>query len=722
MSLALLLLSWMALAVVPDGRIVIETTPGATVELLPGRTADTAELMVHGNVKPLDDQLHNQRTAHIDEAWATAIGGGAWFLSLHLRDPDLRVEVHAIDPVRWTIQTKRAPRRDPPQPETITIAQLLGDEAIRRPARPASMALTPLLSDAWQARAPSDRRPLPFEDWRPPLPNLADGPASLERIDALRAALASTQEPNQRAALLQHLALTHRDLGLNREASAYFDTAARYPGQRDPSTVLLHRADAALAIRRFDRARGYCNEAHEQGAPPHAVLSCLGQIALATGSPAPSPTARALLRAEADADGHLLAAQLLLIDGRFDEAAAALDRLPRDAEHHPWREAARGDVALMLGDRDAAHAAWRSVEDTHTAADLPAVRLKLIALLDAAPTTWASAIPELRMLAEGDGPASVEALHLLSQIARAYDDPSLGGWALGELIDRDPTLAQRAGAHPRLVEVCSHRLDQLHRLGASIEVAATFGECWRESLDPLLRDGLPLQHAADAYADLGLWDVASALQRRAVGAYVRSGRDDVAALRRLADLYRRTGQAEVALETTAYALERAGDPVERARLASIDAEIHLARGDRSAAEAAWSRALAVDDLAELIRDRRALAQAEAGACAAAATRLGEVRDAHRPGWEDATLALSRCALRSDDPRAATEHLAALTSETADPVWTDQAGWLLGAARTRSAADALDDPSMPVPAPWPAALDALRRADAADARADVLQAP
>lgn len=696
----------------PIGAIELQTTTGATVEVFPRVDPQTIEMVVYDNQKPLDLQLDAQRTEHIVDAWAMTVGSGTWFVTLYVTSPQIEARV-AKEDGGFVVSTRELGRpvslESAPVP---TVDALLADEVPRRPARPPRMPLRPLQGDAWMPRLDPRIVRLPFEPWTPSIKGLGEE-ASLSRIDRLRKRLVQTEDPWSRAVLMQHLALDHQALGLHREARTYFDEVGRQRVDTPTATVRLHQADAALATGRWESARSRCQEAHRAGAEASATLACIGSVALATGSPAPTPTARALLAADDSQEARLIAAQLLVVDNRFDEALPLLRDGDWPAELQSWRNATLGDAALSLGDAETAREAWRDVDTRGELGEIARQRARLVRLSSQPPSTWAEALPGLARDIDKGGETAAEAHYLAAQIGRTYDETGLAAEHLTALLDHFPERSARSDVPQRLLSVCTRRLAQLHRVERFADEAAFYDDCWREPLNAILLDPTALSDVAVAYEILGLWDPALSVQRDVVAALTRDDREDVEELVQLARLYVRVDRTREALETVAYAERVRGAAASQPALDVVAGEAHLALGELEPALKRWKRASTDPRWGGEARIRRALALAEAGRCPEAVPILSE-RESPPGGripspvsLEEGQLAIARCLLIEQEPERALALSTGIVEAEPGSEWAGQARWLASLSLA-------DDPDLPLPE-GPAAPEGVWAAVIAETR-------
>jgi len=710
----------------PIGAIQLDLSEGADIEVVPRVDPRTIEIVVHENRKPLDLQVDEQRTAHVVDAWAASIGSGTWFVTLYVNSDRIEARLEQEGDT-WVVHTTERTRPVSVQPEpSASVQDLLADRVTRRPARPPRMPLRPLLGDAWSPRLDPRHVRLPMEPWVPRLADAPRGEPDLAQIDALRKRLVQSGDEQERTALYQHLALTHQALGLHREARTYFDAVARQRTEWPRAAVHLHRADAALATARWDTALQRCQAAHAAGADDGATLACLGSVSLATGHPAPTPTARALLAVDERPGARLIAAQLLVLDNRFQEALPVLTSVAEwPTALRPWRDATLGDVALALGDTERARAAWRDVGTSGTLSEVARQRARLVRMSAEPPSTWASALPGLTRDLDRGGIAAAEAHYLAAQIGRTFDDASLSAEHLTALVDRYPELSARSDVPQQLLSVCTRRLERLHRAERVADQVAFYNDCWRAPLNSILLDPTVLHHVAASLEDLGLWERALDVQREAVAALTREDREDLDALVQLARLYVRVGRSREALETVAYAERLPGSRAAQPALDVVAGEAHRVLGEEASALRRWARASSDPQVGDEARARWALALAEQGRCTQAVPVLDGVReqaslDMTAPvALQDAQLAVARCLIAQDRAPQALPILQSVARAAPDTDWARQAAWLAGTAARDPQVPPPQEPINPTGV-WAAALAEQEQVQSVKARIERLR--
>lgn len=674
-------LATLAWAAPKAGTVTLLTSEDARVVAFPRVDAQRIDVGIYGNRVPLDEQLEGRTSMHLKQAWATSIGGGTWFVTLHV-DP--------TTDIAWTHEGGRlvlqlAPDAHPVvvAPEPMRVDELVASPPPRRPAPPIPLTLHPLRGDATTLAmdAVDGFRGMPevvtpsVQTWAP----------SLEAIDLYRAAFTDPATGEDvRAQALARAGVAYTDLDLPREAVHYL-TRAIEAGKADPATVLaLARAEVARG--RGDEATHACRLAARQRASEEDVLACFVAVSYMSPELPASEFARALARRTRDPHRLWMAAQRLQADHRHDEALVILERLEEVGT--PGMHASLGDARQATGDLDGALLSWRHAQLDRIFRERMTVRIAMAEMVKNGPESFGASIPELLLAPDTGGVASAERHYLLAQIAQVYGDPDLAAEQLNLLWSHHPERAERSDAPERLVATCTWRLGQLAGMERHVDLVTFFGDCWRRQLDGMVVDTRALTAASRSMAALGLADEALALQLRAVEMIRRHGLDDPDGLLWMAELYVRTGRAEEALDTLAFLGKGKVPPALAADVARVEGDARLAVGDPEAAVKAWKRVVTPET-----QRLRALLAAQDGDCATALPLLDAFDD------EDAVLAAARCLLREGDADGAARRVSALEPEAASPA-DDDVGWLASVARWAGATDE----AAPATGVWQALLD------------------
>ena len=690
----LLGLLWLWLGVAPEEGVVgLRTSLGAKVVVYPRSEPSRIDIMVRGNRTALDQQTDGLTAQFIDEIDAMSIGGGTWFVTVHLKRPEI-VMTETVTPGRVLFRFKPGTPQLETEIPAPSLDSLIATPPQRRPAAPIRLALTPLRGDASTLRisAGAVLQELPLWRYSPVdvLP-VVGWPA----VESYRHLLTSTEAPEIKAAANYRLGMEYLGLGWYREAAYYLESTLGGDGPFDGPAVALAAARAHLVLGRTHRTRELCKWAREQGAAEAPVLVCLGTASLNDGEPAPTETARALLSVSRLPEHRLLAGQLLMADHRNAEARRVLESLAYGTDD-PWVHASLGDARYLTSDVAGAREAWaRASARSNLLRKRLVLRLRMAQMLDDGFEGWASRIPELLQITEEEGPVAAEAHYLLAQIAETYSNPDLAAEHLNRLWDRFPEIAKRSDVPERLVEVCRQRLDMLHRQDAIAQEVSFFTICWRPELDTLSSDPDLLQRTAQLYVDLGLRPEGLSLQLRAMAIHTRLGRDEPKALAALTRMYAQTGRPTEALQTLSYAEAVAKERLPTQAFLVAEAEARLAAGDPQGALGAWK--LAEAEQVPGAERAQGLILASLGECAEAEVLL---RDA---GDDDARLVRGRCLA---DLGRNEEAAAMLPVEGEDPLALADAAWLRGLLATRGArlpepsldldTDDTDDTDMPEP--------------------------
>jgi len=648
------------------GVVQLEASPEAEVVVFPRVDERRIDVGVYGNRVPLDEQLEGLTTQHLDSGWATSIGGGTWFVTLHV-DPGVEL---AVERTPQEIELRLAPGRPevvrPPQPPSLD--DLLDDPPPRRPAEPVPLTLHPLRGDA------STLQMDPVEAFRfmPKVvtPHVATYRSSLAAIDTYRGVLTRTDRGEVRAAALARIGVAMSKLDLHRDALHYLRRALEEG--RDDAPVALVAARSHVALGQAEEARSLCRYAARRGGRDEDVLACLAGVAGIDDRLPKSELGRALAEASRHPHRRLLAAQLLAADHRPAEARTILEALLESGG--PEVFSVYGDVLQATGDLPAAMDAWRAASRSRRLQPRMTLRMRMAEWVQEGPQGFAAAIPQLLQLGDGAGLVAAEAHYLLAQIAQVYGDTDIAAEQLNLLWNHHPRLALGSDVPERLVATCAFRLRQLAEQQRPVDLVAFHDLCWRDELDEMTVRPEPLQLTSLALAELGLMDEALSLQLRAVAMCTRVGEDDPDALTWLAELYHRTGRHHEALDTITFVEGLPQVPEELTdRMELVRGDAQLALGRPEAALAAWE---GVDD-PEAAR-RRGLYLARAQRCDEALPLLEPLTG------PPIALAEARCLLRLGRPDAAVARLDEV-DEADEPSQRDVA-WLASVAAFQGAGD------------------------------------
>jgi choline-sulfatase len=145
----------------------------------------------------------------------------------------------------------------------------------------------------------------------------------------------------------------------------------------------LIEANAETLAGRPEKARAILVGIKDRAKGDRSLLQALAKVDVRLGRLAEAEAALRAFRAiRPKADTSLLLAQILILDGRLDEAGALLDEAERLEPDHGGVAIARGDLLLRQGQRDAARRAYERAReiDPYRAAGAAAAR---VAQLDA---------------------------------------------------------------------------------------------------------------------------------------------------------------------------------------------------------------------------------------------------------------------------------------------------------------------------------------------------
>ena len=693
----------------PRTRILLRTTPGTEVQILPRMRDDRDELVFRGNHEDLDAQLEAQRVPLLVDARAFAVGNGTWTLAFDLERRDLGLDVTRYDEgvmLAWTPGSAEQALEVAPAP---SLEQLLagGIEDDLGPRNP--MALHPLDGAAAVSLDPRSYPPA-FPRWEgPDVPRgrtsaLMKRPAdSQHAIDGYREVLTEAPDMPSRLFALQKLGEAHFELGLVREALYYQSRLARQDLSRWEGAlarVELDRARSLLALGRVEEARGACEAAEAAGAYDPYVLECLALVAFDTASPPIAPTARALARSTGRPRALLLSGQLLLRANHPAEAQPLLHAAAKalHGEQQALALIMEGDAWFAMGKLEQARRSWRDGElsSSREQSRVLALRQRMRGMVEKGPNSWPAAVPQLHLDAERSDRSGAEALYLLAQIADTFSD-------LDGAIDHRATLLRgfrdiaREPAESELWTALDRRLLELDRGARSLEVAALYREHWYAELRVLVSDTSSLEAVARAFERLGLSDDALDVQREVFAVQTRLDMEDPEALLVLARLYRQVGRLEDALKTIAYLREVDGWKDLRGQILLQEGRIHADLGDEAAARKAWRAAALIPEVKGEAAAEMAMLDVAAGRCDAAVPALQQVvasRDEPSVVQEGrAQLALGRCLLDAGDAEGALEAAKDAAGRATDEVQRRHATWLAATAAKLVGVDSLYDEAL-----------------------------
>ena len=662
------------MAFAADGRILLEPTQGATVQVFPQTDPGRLEWAVYGNVAPLDDQLGGV-VEHVLETGAQSVGSGTWLVTAWLQ-----AGVEARGSYHWegsllVLDVVPAQVDDlvPVEPSPSVDELLAG--TVARTQTPYDLPLHPLHGGANTLHMDPVLRDITRVPWT--APGAPIGAEDWAQVDAVREVLTSTKDPVTRAAAHYRLGQLHSTLGFYRESAYYFGRARE--GGAPLEIVALDQAQTAFAMGRWDEGRTFCSDAHRGGAPEAQVLECLGIASLATGAPAPAGTGRALARASGRPDALLLAAQLMQVDGRHHEAIPLLEAIVESGEVGllDQANAGLGESRFYVGDYDGARDAWRLVTDGDLGTQVWA-RQRLLLLVTQGPASWTTEIPDLHDRAQDTGPSGADALYLLGQISERLGDSGGALTHYHDLLVRYPARAGASDVPARQWRVLSARMKHLYETDRKVDLVTVFRDYWLDALEVQVKDPQPLKWVVETYADLGLPGEALEIQRLVYGINTRLEREDPESVLQLAQLYARTDHHSDALETIAW-MREAGIPRElRGPAFLLEGDAHAALEQPEEAMRAWRTAARSADVRIAASARMALADAEADRCDAAIPalqRLAATPEVPEVADGRVHLALAMCLDKTGDPALTAEAAKAAAGRLEDDVSRRYAMWL-----------------------------------------------
>jgi tetratricopeptide (TPR) repeat protein len=652
----------------PDfGSVHFELSRGARLELFPRVDARKVEIVIYDqreSILPFIDGISTYFLLDID---GYSIGGGVWLVSLVLDRDGLDVTLKH-DGESWQVGI------EPGRPEILDLGPALNarellNPKLKRDIGPAPASpLHPLSQEAVTIAIEPREYRMFIPEWEPSLPARRPDNQLLEKMEAptLQAIdgyrRVYTESPLQRSQqiALYRMGTAYMQLGLYRQALYYLDELAKREGSWDPEVVHLLRAQAAIAMGNWSAARDRCEKALEVGAREGRVIECLGVVSMATTSPPPTPTARALSGSTGRPEALLLAGQMLQLDNRHREAEPLIRIAASKLTGELKREALLnlGDALFAHGDLAGAREAWRYVGLDGELGDILTLRQKMIHLVEEGPREWASAIPRLYIAAKRRDRAGAEAGYLLAQIAEALGDTAGTAEHLAALLDRQSWVVEFSDVPERLWRIISRRLSLLQRQGRSLEQVAFYRDYYRTKLRGFVEDTSQLEGVANAYEELGLYGHALNVQREVFTIHSQQEKEDIPVLLHLVRLYVTTNRPEEALETTAYMRGIKGYSRAQAPVAIFEGRSYEALGEFKKAVDSYQKAMKTPAFRMEAVGRLALMYAMSDACDKAVPGLQELSEALPGQAPDDVLdgrihiALARCLLAEGRPEDA----------------------------------------------------------------------
>ena len=127
------------------GRVGLQLSEGATVQLFPRVQPDVVELIITGQEGSVSEFFRGRSTAWTSEMAAYSIGDGSWLARLYLSADDLDVDL-IQEGNEWTIQIEKGAARVLDLPAALGAAELLAGD-LERSAAPRPP--TPSPSPGW---------------------------------------------------------------------------------------------------------------------------------------------------------------------------------------------------------------------------------------------------------------------------------------------------------------------------------------------------------------------------------------------------------------------------------------------------------------------------------------------------------------------------------------------------------------------------------------------
>lgn len=648
--------------------------PGVVLQTFPPLPDGSGQFMLHGCRVDLRALIDGRASGGIRFVAVMNLGSGSWYVVTTLASPAMALKVDLVqDTLALSVTPAVAPTPGEPQP--ITLATLLGGAV---PAESHPKPTTPVLFLSGSALAPA----VDPDTYTPILPVFSPpgGPTGWDAVTTARLEWLEDPEGPQRGRALMALAKAFLDVGFFREASHYFRLLEADPADQPPWLVSLARARADMGVHRWDDTRQDLLRAVQAGAPDNLVLEPLALVSHATGVPPRGPTGRLLAATCLRPEAQLVAAELLQLDGAWQESLALLVNRPGELDEvatAAWN-LRLGDALLATGDIPGAETAYAGVPG-----DLGRSRGYLAEVSGRPPTRWPELIPKLETLTLEPQPASAETLYMLAQVKQEVWDIPGALEDLDAIMDRFPGIARLSDVPSNLWSLYKVRLQELSNEERWFDVAVLHEDVWSDLLASVVKDATPLDTVARAYEKLGLPQEAMEVLVDAFQVILREDAHQPHLVFHLARLYADAGQDEEAIETLDW-LEKKGVPEDiRGPKALLAAQVQERLGRTVDAQKSLRAAGQFPETRSEAQLHFALLDARAGKCKSAISSLWlqlmpqQRRDRDLP--TEPYLTLARCLITEGRYAEAGEAAREAARRASEPSQTQEAVALAAAA-------------------------------------------
>lgn len=641
LALALALASALAVETPSVGHVVMAPSSDARIRVMPRTDPQMVQVGVFDNVLDLEPQVKMVAAQWLLDLKAQSAGSGVWFLTFYVENDTINVTWEPLEDGRIRFDlTPTFDRDGVPDVRKWTLDQLITGEHERVILPPPNRAPLPLAGALNASLSDPSSALMRIPDWSElelptvsrelklpaPKPTWAD-------VSQYRRLMIDPKTRHDRPVATYRLATTLSQLNHDREALVYaeqlLDSSEEFPAD------LIHATVGKIAVNSsdWDLARESCQTAHVNGAPPTWILDCMGAVSLATGSPPPAETAAAILQHQVDPLSRILAAQLLLIDGRNRDASLVLQQLLPAISSSDALAEWEGRAVMLLGDAfygagevRAADEAWAAVSHRHAMYPIAQVRRIMADMAMEPVSKWQQFQLELNPLVNRPPPqdpnalrAWAEAHFLLSQLHELHGSPIQAIEHTGHILSALPEARTDIPTLERLAGICDAQLSWLDRSQDHMGQLGFFQDCWRSELINVTDNTEHMGRIAQLFEDAGLLTDALEVTRDRVSVHTRHYREDPETLLYLAHLYARMNLDMDATATLLY-VEDSDNPPDRDRLALARADVYGWLGKADLERDAWERLLTTDHR-DQARVRLALLDAEAGTCLTAIDNL-----------------------------------------------------------------------------------------------------
>jgi hypothetical protein len=518
------MLVWAVEPTSPELRVPVGESAVATT--LPRVNPYMVEIRMSYTRSNLATVLDGLRSRHITSIHPVNTGGGDWLVRVVLNKPDLHVDAVVVNGGLdiWVRQDEEVMYSRPPLDSAPSIQELLYSEESRAFVIPPDMdlkflygeslayktSLTDFHSDFGQPTSlPSEISEDDFYYYRN---QYLDVKSCIDQCteggpDAPDEEVCFVCEEQMGQARYE-LGWVYLSMGRAHEARFYLEPLSATPGKLSPLNIALSQAQAALQVKDTKRVRELLKRAYLYGANEATIIEGLSFVSLETGSPSRGVTGRLLANLTARPESVLLAAELLQMEGYFEESYDLLLPLYQ-AQEFADNPKLLSRLALRLGDACMVKEQLDAARGFYIFApvELREVRNIHLNMLEAAKSASdrVKLLPTLRGIAMSQrGEARAEALYLSGQIDTALGTrlDAIQVWA--DFMRHYPKKSSETDVGARLWALYAERVYILYQNEMWMKIVETHERAWTPMMYPFVMDPEIMLFVAEAYNEIGL--------------------------------------------------------------------------------------------------------------------------------------------------------------------------------------------------------------------------